>query len=624
VCGILAAVGVNAEISDPVATNALELLRHRGPDDHGLCRNPPALLANRRLSIIDLGPRGHQPFADPQTGVAITFNGEIYNYIELRQELEAVGHSFRTRTDTEVLLHAYLEWGQKCLARCNGMWAFVIWDPRNEETFFSRDRMGVKPLYYTSTTRGMAIASEPKALLALDANLRRVDEVSLYEFLAEGRLYASRRSFYEGIRILPPAHYGVYRIGAEPMLTRYWRPPFDEVSEDLAVAERFEEVFADSVRLRLRSDVPVGITLSGGLDSTAVLAQAMRQLGSGTALRAYTSVYRSTPGEPVVDERAWARRAASAYPQVEVTEVEVTRAEWLKTLREIVWHMDGPGSSPAVYPLWAIMHRARQDGVPVLLEGQGADELLGGYTQYAALDLIDQLSALAQRPSGVSAQRLARDFGAYQSVFSARMLTLWLVREGAPWLIAPYRRRIGALGVLRTDFVQASRGRSEPLPAAPPTSGRLPARLAADLTRDILPGLLQYGDAVSMAHSIETRYPFLDYRLVELCLRLPSSWKVKGGETKRVLRTYLRTVGQSVVADRREKLGYPTPADYWLAEHAGRLARQVLLSKNARIAKYCDLGKVARLITHHSTGGRGAGNHLYRLLTSELWLQRCF
>jgi asparagine synthase (glutamine-hydrolysing) len=581
-------------------------------------------LASRRLSIIDLGPRGHQPLTDLESGVAITFNGEIYNYVELRQDLETAGHAFHTRTDTEVLLHAYLEWGTDCLARFNGMWAFVIWDPRTAEAFFSRDRMGVKPLYYTSTPRGMAVASEPKALLALNANLRRVDHVSLYEFLAEGRLYASDRSFYEGIRILRPAHYGIYRIGGEPTLTNYWQPPIDDTAGQPAVAERFDELFADATRLRLRSDVPVGITLSGGLDSTAVLSEVMRHLGSAAKFRAYTSVYRSAPGEPVIDERVWARRAAATYPQVEVTEVEVEREEWLPTLSEITWHMDGPGASPAVYPLWAIMRQARQDGIPVLLEGQGADELLGGYTQYAALDLIDQFSAFAGSPSRVGVQRLARDFRAYQSAFSSRMLALWLTRETLPWLIAPYRRRVGTLGVLRDEFLEASAPASDRSRARFPTSRRLPARLAADLTRDILPGLLQYGDAISMAHSIETRYPFLDYRLVEFCLRMPSSWKVTGGETKRVLRAYLRRVGQTAIASRREKLGYPTPANNWLAEHDGRLARKILLATDARVRTYCNVEGLARLITHHSNGGSGAGNHLYRLLTTELWLQKCF
>jgi asparagine synthase (glutamine-hydrolysing) len=271
--------------------------------------------------------------------------------------------------------------------------------------------------------------------------------------------------------------------------------------------------------------------------------------------------------------------------------------------------MDGPGYSPAVFPLWKIMERAQAAGVPVLLEGQGADELLGGYTQYAAVALWDSLSAT--HLSG-----LPRAFRAYAKTFSTRMLLLWLARERLSIAKGLYRRRVGVLGTLDPDFVR----RVDPLPAVRPST-TVNGRLEADLTRDILPGLLHYGDAISMAHSIEVRLPFLDYRLVEFVSSLPGGFKVGGGTTKRILRDHLRAVDLEVIADRPDKQGYPTPADEWLRADGGAVLRSILMSPEAQIQAYCRPERIERLIDLHAGGRGGAGNHLYRLLTTELWLR---
>jgi asparagine synthase (glutamine-hydrolysing) len=273
--------------------------------------------------------------------------------------------------------------------------------------------------------------------------------------------------------------------------------------------------------------------------------------------------------------------------------------------------MDGPGYSPAVFPLWKIMERARASGVPVVLEGQGADELLGGYTQYAAVALWESLTRL-RLPT------FAREFGSYTRTFSLRMLTLWLARERASFAIRAYRRRVGALGTLDPEFVRRFDGGGSPKPAR-----TLNGRLAADLTRDVLPGLLHYGDAISMAHSVESRLPFLDYRLVELAASLPGAFKVGAGETKRILRDHLRSVGLPAIANRPDKQGYPTPADTWLGTGGGAVLKELLLSPGAEIRAYCVPTQLERLIDHHAAGRGGAGNHLYRLLTTELWLRSC-
>jgi asparagine synthase (glutamine-hydrolysing) len=594
---------------------AMSVLAHRGPDDEGSWQDEYAWLGHRRLSIIDLTAAGHQPMVHEPSGLVITFNGEIYNYIELRDELELAGYRFTTKSDTEVLLVAYLEWGEACLTRLNGMWSFLIWDPRNQKAFFARDRLGVKPLYYTRRQGGLSVASEPKALIALWPELRRVDDAALYAFLVEGQLYTGGRSFYDGIEVLPAGHFGTFEPGSgELAICRFWAPPVEPkpTADYLESVEEFTGLLKDSVRLRMRSDVPVGFTLSGGLDSSAILQAAVSVAGSaGPKLQAFTSVYASPPGTKIIDERHWAALVAGKYEQTYLREVLAGDTDWLDTLERIVWHMDGPGYSPAVFPLWKIMAGARASGVPVLLEGQGADELLGGYPQYAALALWDSVFRL--RPG-----TFATDFRSYSRTFSAHLLTLWFLRERLSFVKGAYRRRVGSLGTMNPEFVRRFKGSS---PARP--SNTVNGRLEADLTRDILPGLLHYGDAVSMAHSIESRLPFLDYRLVEFACSLPGEFKVGGGQTKRILRDHLRSVQLHEIADRRDKLGYPTPADGWLRANDGAVLRTALLSPNAAIRAYCDSKALGRLIDHHVAGGRGAGNHLYRLLTTEMWLRTC-
>jgi asparagine synthase (glutamine-hydrolysing) len=615
VCGIVATVGVDPMVVEARSPDALRSIAHRGPDDEGTWSDERAWLGNRRLSIIDLTSGGHQPKIDEPSGLVITYNGEIYNYVELRAELEAAGHRFRTRSDTEVLLAAYLNWGEACLRHLNGMWGFLIWDPRAQRAFFARDRLGVKPIYFALADGGLSVASEPKALLVLHPELRRVDNASLYRFLAQGRLYTGNTSFYAQVQVLEPGHFGTYEPGASaPVIRRYWGVPVASKSSlDYRTAvQSFGDLLTDAVRLRMRSDVPVGFTLSGGLDSSAVLQAAVTATAlSGGRLRAFTSVYDIPSRDKVVDERRWAGLVARNYDRVDLEHVPAGVGDWQKVLERIVWHMDGPGYSPAVFPLWKIMERARASGIPVVLEGQGADELLGGYTQYAAVALWDLLSR--RRLSA-----FAREFGSYARTFSVRMLALWLAREQASFAVRAYRRRVGALGTLDPDFVRRFEDEPSPEPAR-----NVNDRLEADLTRDILPGLLHYGDAISMAHSVESRLPFLDYRLVEFASLLPAAFKVGGGETKRILRDHLRSVNLPTIASRRDKQGYPTPADSWLGANGGATLKDLLLSPSAEIRAYCRPDRLERLIDHHASGRAGAGNHLYRLLTTELWLRTC-
>ena len=611
-CGILGWLGHHTDEDRARFDSALDLLAHRGPDDRGVFVAPGILLGHRRLSILDLSPAGHQPMVEPASGATLVFNGEIYNHIELRAELEKLGHEFSGHSDTEVLLHALIEWEEQALPRLNGMWAFAFWLPARQRLMLARDRFGVKPLYYRNGRDGLGFASEPKALLALFPEHRKVAEQALLDFLGNNLLYARGESFYQGIHVLPPAHYAFYELGPGTLhLSRYWDYP--ENTDDALPAEeavaQFAALFTDAVRLRLRSDVAVGLTLSGGLDSTGVLTASSAH--STQPLTCFTSVY----GDGDTGEMPWARLASDAM-HAPLIPVSAPQENWLHTMRKVAWHMDGPGYSPAVYPLWHLMQRARAEGVPVLLEGQGADEALAGYPQYAVLELLDYLSGRSGKSRSLAG--MAGRTRALRRTFSLPWALAWAAREMSPSLLSWHRRRVGFESLMHP-------GIKLPLPPeTPPRNSGDPVRqrLLADHSLTILPGLLHYGDAISMAHSVEARNPFLDYRLVEWMFRLPNRLRFNRYETKWVLREYLRAHGQPAIGNRPDKKGYPTPVGKWLISERSEI-EQLLLEHPSPLRTWCDKSKVRRLIEQNARGVMAAEHHLYKLVSTQLWLNEC-
>lgn len=612
-CGILGWLGHIADSDVSRFDEALDTLSHRGPDDRGILQDPGLLLGHRRLSILDLSDAGHQPMVHEASGAAIIFNGEIYNHVELRAELESRGHRFKGHSDTEVLLCALAEWGHNALSRLNGMWAFGFWDPRRRQLLLSRDRFGVKPLYYCQGPEGLVFASEPKALLQLFPRYRTLSQETLLDFLANNRLYANGQSFYEGVRVFPPAHYAVYEPDRQTLrYARYWEYPSEvntRLNAEEAVAQ-FDQLFGDAVRLRLRSDVPIGVTLSGGLDSTSVLDAAVRS--SSKSLNCFTSVY----SDKEIGELGWAR-LASEKTGSPLTPVCAPHEGWLPTLRKVAWHMDAPGYSPAVYPLWELMRRARCDGVPVLLEGQGADEALAGYPQYAVLELLSYIAGKQGEHRSIKGVMLR--IQALQRAFSMRWAAAWALREMLPVTLRGHRRRVGFQSLLRTG-VQLP---DVPEPSLPRNGDSVWSRLLADHGCDILPGLLHYGDAISMAHSIETRHPFMDYRLVEWMFRLPTCYKLNQGETKWVLREFLRRRGHPVIGNRQDKKGYPTPVRNWLAADRGREVTKLLLDTNGPLHTWCAPARIRNLIRQNRRGVISAEHHLYKLVSTQIWLEEC-
>lgn len=635
------------------------LLAHRGPDDQGIWIDGGVGLAHRRLSILDLSPRGHQPMVDR---VVLTYNGEIFNYRELRAELEGRGHAFRSQGDTEVLLRAYLEWGPDCVSRFNGMWAFALWDPERRALFASRDRFGVKPFYYADRQGELIFASEPKALAGDDPSLRRVHGPTLVRFLAEGLVDDEESTFFEGIRRLPPASC-LWADASGCRVWRYWTLEPSDLERALETAcarlegvpglealtvrplgfegadpsgvfgtprlpRRLEEaarilrqLLADAVRLRLRSDVPVGTCLSGGLDSGSIVALASRMRAA--PMRTFSSIY---PGSDC-DESAFVREVARQCG-TEAFEVEPTARELPAVFGRIAWFQDEPTAGPGLYSQWKVMEAAR-GRVTVLLDGQGGDELLAGYHSY----FPQYLEALAVRqPAAVEAE--ARRIGSLLGLSLEEEARRALRRARRPaWLAALGRQgpgRVRAPRTLAPEFVRAYTNGRLPLgsgrlfcPRAPLDRVQgdvLNQRLYADLTRHSIPGLLRYEDRNSMAFSLEARTPFLDYRLVEFCFALPWDYKILGPETKLVLRRAMAGWMPRQVVERRDKMGYPTPVAAWFRGPLRSWVQEALHPAELRRHGLLHPPEVEAVLQDHWQG-RDRSWEIWRFLSLEQWLR---
>jgi asparagine synthase (glutamine-hydrolysing) len=608
-CAILGLLGSQVISKLSSFENALNLLSHRGPDAQGIWKDKNILLGHRRLSILDLTKTGHQPMIDEKTGSVLIFNGEIYNYKELSTELVKLGHQLIGTSDTEVLLHSLIEWGTDVLPRLNGMWSFAFWSPQKNQLMLSRDRFGVKPLYVYNSNNKFAFASEPKALISLFPECRAVNEDTLLDFLGNNLLYTKGQSFYKNISVFPPAHYGIYELNANVLkLTRYWDYP-KKINQNMTEKEALEEfsnLFSDAVRLRLRSDVPLGVALSGGLDSSSILVAASKI--STNPITCFTSVY----NEKSVDEYKWAKIVAN-HNHSKLISVTAQQKDWLDTLKKISWHMDAPGYSPAVYPLWNLIKRSKSENILVLLDGQGADESLAGYPQYTINNLLDHLKG--KNNQKITIKSFLSHLIRAVTTFGFSYPFAWLVREVSPTLHSMYRKRYGFQSIF-LDGINISKTSNQK------KNYSVRDHLINDHSVDILPGLLHYGDSISMAHGLELRNPFLDYRLVEWIFKLPNQLLFHKSETKWVIREYLRNNSQGDIGNRLKKFAYPTPTSEWMNNSSDTI-ESLLLSKNSPILQWCDKQKIKKLIYQNKKNIMGSDHHLFKLISTQIWIQNC-
>ena len=584
-CGIFGVWNLDGSGVDVAAVvRATTAIRHRGPDDEGyllintrsgrteLCggkdttselRLPDIFqfasdqfdlaFGFRRLSILDLSPDGHQPMASPEKREWIIFNGEIYNYIELRDELSLLGHKFHTGSDTEVILAAYGQWGEACVERLNGMFALALWDAPNRTLFLARDRFGEKPIHYVyQQDKLFAFGSEMKTLWAANLAGRDVHTETLARFQHYGQLDVGDQTFYDGILRLPQAHSLKVSAPGNFWKRRYWdidpREQEDGKSDSF-YSEQFRELLTDSVRLRLRADVPVGSSLSGGLDSSTIVSVINRLLPPEGIQKTFSARF----DEPSSDEGKWIDLVTHEN-RVQRSDVWPTPEQFFDELTKVFWHQEEPFSSTSIYAQWCVMRLARENDVTVLLDGQGADEMLAGYHSYFEEYSADLLTSM-NLPRYLKWKKNCRELHGYAPRTISRV-----AKQTVPSVLKnPVRRVMRSLG----ELPQVERSKPE-FPAEFKKLSSLKKQLWWNTTREGLVELLRYADRNSMAHSREVRLPFLDHRLVEFVFRLPDQLLMRDGWTKWILREAFRGIVPAAITDRIDKLGYMPPQKRWL------------------------------------------------------------
>lgn len=626
ICGVVFSARSGRMPDEPILTRMRDVLSHRGPDEYGLVLSGRAGLGHRRLSIVDVAG-GRQPMASDDGRFHIVYNGEVYNHTEIRPELERRGHRYRTRCDTETVLRLFQEYGPRCVDRLRGMFAFAIWDRDREELFLARDRLGIKPLYYVHSPDGsLHFASEIKALLEAGAVRPAFDFEALPDYLAN-HAPSGDRTLFDGVRRLPAGHTLLWREG-KVTIERYWDVTFEpEAFHGRSPAElirEFEACFEDAVRARLMADVPLGVFLSGGIDSAAIAATTSRLVGE--PIKTFSVAF----AEREANELAYARIVARAFG-TDHHEVIVTPDAYFEALPRLIWHEDEPIAHPSSVPLHFVARLAAEH-VKVVLTGEGSDELLAGYARYwktrvnlAAGSIYERMTPAFARNvvrRGIEAlpvgfgprQKLLRSFFCNPATIDALYFDAFAVfprAAQARLLTADTLARTG------TDPYRVARGHYDRYPDAS-TLGRL---LYADI-KTYLHELLMKQDQMSMAASIESRVPFLDQRLVEFAAKLPDSMKLRGRTTKFILRKAMAERLPREILE-RSKMGFPVPFGAWVGGPYRNAIEELLLGERAAARGLFDPAYVRQIVAEHGSGTVGHATRLWSLVNLELW-QRIF
>ena len=593
-----------------------DLMVHRGPDGEGswLSADKRICFGHRRLSIIDLTDRAAQPMQDTTGTYTLTYNGEIYNYKEVRAELAALGTQFRSDSDTEVVLEAYRAWGDDCLSRFNGMFAFALHDANRNRILCARDRFGEKPFLFSSGTDFFAFASEYKALLTLNCVRSDIRDSMLAQFFVtpSQALDQERQTLFSDISQLLPGEKLV--LNAQDLsfaISSYWQPPLDPDPTDLSETEAtevFRDLLQDSVRLRLRSDVPVGSCLSGGLDSGSITCLARGLIGPNAKYNTFTGRF---PGSDA-DEGPWAEIISDAAG-TKSHEVFPTGEKLVDTLDNFLWLNELPVDSASQYAQWCVFEASKDAGVAVLLDGQGGDEILAGYEQYFAPYLA---TYRGNKSDTAAEEHVIRS--RYPLAFSARDQR-WkqrLPRGAKKFLSRAFDTGSSVLLALNPAIA----GQVHEDPANPPEN--LHAALQKDAFNGFLTTLLRYGDRNSMAHSREVRLPFCDHRILEFVATLPVEMLMGNAQTKYVLRQAMSGVLPDSIVSRWNKQGFLPPITHWLRGELGRLAETILSDSDFGETSIWDAAWCKQAWRRFRDGEVTLAPIIWKIIISECWKER--
>ena len=593
---------------------------HRGPDDDGFFVVENVGLAMRRLSIIDL-KTGHQPLSNEDGTIWLVYNGEIYNYKDLRDSLLRRGHIFRTNSDSEVIVHLYEEYGRSCVEHLRGMFAFVIWDKGHRRLFAARDRLGIKPFYYRLTDREFIFASEIKSLLEFPAVKRDLNRGALPEYLAFGYL-SGQDTLFNGIKSLPAGNWLELDESGNASLQEYWDLRF-EVNEERPenfYVKGYRELFEDCVGSHLMSDVPLGVFLSGGLDSSAVAAVAAKL--SREPLQTFCVGYEESSFTELPYARAVAEHVGSQHHEV------VVRCEdFFAALPRLIWHEDKPITWPSSIALYFVARLAREH-VLVVLTGEGSDETLAGYSRYNWTLWNTRFDSVYRRVLPRSLRSFARDFISTTALLDAdkrrKLQHTFVGRSGDSWKSLYFENFLCSFAQKEQELLlePAESPSSDPYSHSvcfwERGSGDLLSRMLYADIKTYLGELLMKQDRMSMAASVESRVPFLDHVLVEFAACIPSRYRIHKGRGKHILKAAIRDLLPPSIIDRR-KMGFPTPWSAWVAGPKAAWIEQLLTEPRSHERGLFKPEAVRQILREHNSGRRDHADHLWRLLNLELW-----
>lgn len=624
ICGIF-----HPEPDQPVNHDVLALMNrqivHRGPDDEGFFVEKNVGLAMRRLSIIDV-QTGHQPLCNEDETVWIVFNGEIYNHQDLRNDLETRGHRYRTRSDTETIVHLYEEYGTDCVHHLRGMFAFAIWDRAKRRLFIARDRLGIKPLYYRYDGKTLLFGSEIKAILAYPGMKPEFNRGSLAEYLAFGYI-AGAETMYAGIRKLLPGHILTVDEQSQSTTSPYWDLNV-QVDDGRQPREHYVRAYREQleacVSSHLMSDVPLGVFLSGGLDSSAIaaLTTKIRKEPIETFAVGY--------GEEAYSELPYARTIAE-HIKSKHHEVHLSRDEFFQLLPRLIWQEDEPIVWPSSVALYSVARLAKER-VTVVLTGEGSDETLGGYTRYPWILLNSRMDSVYRKLTPAALRTILRttiEACPLPAASRRKLEHTFLMRDGASWPAFYFDNFYSAFSAAEQEELLTPEARHTAGDAYAGSmgywnrsSGDLLHRLMYTDIKTYLVELLMKQDQMSMAASVESRVPFLDHRLVEFTASIPAKYATQGMEGKFILKAAVEDLLPHSIVYRR-KMGFPTPWSYWLAGPMQERLQHLLMEPRTLERGLFRPEALQRLFAEHAAGRRDYGNRIWRLLNLELWFRAC-